>query len=159
MRATHVAVIALAGCASRTIAVAPSELARNAATLARDQRAVVYALDGQPAEIHASERVTINLRDGDVQRPVTLTVGELVAGCERDAAPSCAADRAVGEKAMFRRERRLDSDIVAKGVGFAAVGGLVGYCLAACQDDSSVPRAFGYTALAIAGVSLLFIGA
>jgi len=157
MRATLVATIALTGCATRTIVVAPAELARNATELSRDQRAVVYTLDGKPAEIRASERVAVSLRDGDVQKPVTLTVGELVAGCERDAAlPNCAAARIVGDKATVRRERSVDGDLIAKGVGFAAIGGLSGYCLAECQDQSSVPRAFGYAALGVAGFAALF---
>jgi hypothetical protein len=160
MRAVPVAIIALAGCATRTIVVAPAELARNATALSRDRRVVIYALDGKPAEVRANERVDGFLRDGEIQRPVTMTVGELVAGCEAgSASPGCAAERMVGDRAKLRRERSVDGDAVAKVVGFGAIGGLAGYCLAACQDESSVPRAFGYAALGIAGFTLLFLGA
>ena len=154
-----VVAMALAGCATRTVVVAPGVVANSARELRDRGRAVVYAMDGKEAEIHAKDRVDVFVREGgDLQKPYSLTLGQIAAGCESGQnTGSCMVERVVDQRLIVRHEHHLDSDVVAKGVGFLAIGGLTGYCLAECQDEGSVGRAFGYTAAVIGGTALLFV--
>lgn len=150
-------VLALSGCATRTVIVSPSVVSNNAADLRTSGRAVVYAMDGKQTTIHSKDRVDVFLRIGDnLQQATSLTLGEMAAGCEtgRD----CPAERVVEQRLVIRHEHGFDSDVLAKGVGFLAIGGITGYCLAVCQDgEASVGKAFGYTGAVIAGTALLFV--
>jgi hypothetical protein len=154
-----VVVVALAGCATRTVVVAPGVVANSASELRDHGRAVVYAMDGKQAEIHTKDRVDVYVREGaDLQKPYSLTLGEIAAGCESGQNKgSCIVERVVDQRLVVRHEHHVDSDLVAKGVGLLAIGGLTGYCLAECQDEGSVGRAFGYTAAVVGGTALLFV--
>jgi hypothetical protein len=155
MRWVVVAVL-LAGCATRTIVVAPGMVSGHAAELKRDGKATIYTM-GSRADIHAKDKVEVYVDDGGVQRRQRATLGELAAGCEDAASPSCIAQRVVDQRVTVRHEHHVDEDRIAKAVGFLAVGGLIGYCLAECQDESTVPRALGITAAAVGAAGLLLL--
>lgn len=151
--------LALAGCATRTVVVAPGVVANSAVELRSSGRAVVYSMDGKETTIHSDDRVDVFVRYGDnLQKATSLTLGEMAASCDTERKGSCLAERVVDQRLVVRHEHSVDSDLVAKGVGLVAIGGLTGYCLAACQDgDASVGKAFGYTGAVIAGTALLFV--
>lgn len=152
-------VLALTGCATRTVVVAPGVVANSAPELRTSGHAVVYSMDGKQTTIHADDRVDVSVRIGEnLQNKQSLTLGEMAAGCDVDRKNGCVAERVIDQRVVVRHEHSLDSDLVAKGVGFIAIGGLAGYCLAACQDgEASVGKAFGYTAAVVGGTALLFI--
>lgn len=147
----------VAGCATRTIVVAPGMVSAHAEELKRDGKATIYTMDGKRADIHGKDKVEVYVHDDGVQHLRKVTLGELAAGCEDVSAPNCIAQRVVDQRLTIRHEHHLDEDRIAKAVGFLAVGGLIGYCLAECQDDSTVPRALGITAAAVAGAGLLLL--
>ncbi len=151
--------LALTGCATRTVVVAPGVVASSAPELRTTGRAVVYSMDGKQTTIHADDRVDVSLRIGEnLQSRRSLTLGEMAASCEIDRKGNCLAESVVDQRLIIRHEHSLDSDLVAKGVGFIAIGGLAGYCLARCQDgEASVGKAFGYTGAVIVGTTLLFV--
>jgi hypothetical protein len=136
--------------------VAPGIVAVGASDLRTHGRARIYADDGDVITIHAKDRVDVHVRDGDLQVPRSLTLGDIASGCEQPNG-DCLALRVVEQRLVVRHDHHLDEDVVAKGVGFLAVGALIGYCLAECQDEGSVGRALGYTGAAIAGTTLLFL--
>ena len=150
--------LALTGCATRTVVIAPGMVAASAAELHDNGRARVYAMDGQETVIHDHDHVDVHVREeGALQTSRSLTLGEMATGCETEPKGACLADRVVDQRLEVHHVRSVDKDLVAKGVGFLAIGALTGYCLAECQDDGSVGRAYGYTGAAIAGVALLFV--
>lgn len=154
MRWVVVAVL-LAGCATRTIVVAPGMVSAHAQELERDGKATIYTMDGSRADIHAKDKVEVYVDDAGVQRRQKATLGELAAGCETDA--TCLAQRVVDQKLTIRHEHHVDEDRIAKAVGFLAIGGLIGYCLAECQDESTVPRALLITGAAVGAAGLLLL--
>jgi len=148
--------LAVSGCATRTVRVAPGVIAVGASDLNTYGHAKVYAQDGQVATIHAKDSVEVLVRqEGDLQIPMKLTLGEMAEGCELG--NECIANRVVDQRIVIKHDHYLDEDVVAKGIGFMAVGGLIGFCLAECQDEGSVGRAVGYTAAVIGGTALLFV--
>jgi hypothetical protein len=147
--------VTLAGCAVRTTTARPSELAAHAQTFAAAGRAELIRSTGNVV-ISADERVEVRIREGDLQRSATMTVRELVEGCKLDGPdPGCLARQAIDEPVLRHRERKLDSSSATKVVGFGAIGGLIGYCAAECQDDGSLQRGFGYTAAFVGGFVVL----
>lgn len=156
MRGILVAVT-LTGCATRTVVIAPGIVALSATQLRENGRATVYSMDGNEAEIHDHDRVDVHVRDGDLQTARTLTLGEMATGCETEPRGACLAERVVDQRLVVHHVRSVDKDLVAQGVGFLAIGALTGYCLAECQDDGSVARAYGYTGVAVAAAALLFV--
>lgn len=151
--------VAVAGCATRTVQVAPGVIAGGAPDLHTYGHAKVYAEDGKVTEIHAKDSVEVHVRqEGELQIPMKLTLGEMAAGCEVDHG-DCIAWRVVDQRVVVAHDHHLDSDRVAKAVGFGAVGGLIGFCLSECQDEGSVGRAIGYTAIGIGAFGLLVIAA
>ncbi|HEY5927586.1 MAG TPA: hypothetical protein VIV11_38140 [Kofleriaceae bacterium] len=151
-----VAIVLLAGCAVRTTTATPSQLAAHAPAFTQDGHAELVRSTGN-VRVSAEEQVTVRLQEGDgLQRTATMTVRELVDGCNLDGPDQgCLARRAVEEPVLRHRERRVDDDRVVKLVGFSAIGGLVGYCAAECQGDGDLERGFAYTAGFIGGTLLL----
>jgi hypothetical protein len=155
-----VVLVLVAGCAVRTTTATPSELAAHANAFTQQGRAELIRGSGNVV-VSADETVTVRLEEGDgLQRTATLTVRELVAGCKLDGADEgCLARRAISEPVLKHRERQFDDDQVAKLVGFSAIGGVIGFCAAECQDEGSIARGFAYTAAFVGGFALLFLGA
>jgi hypothetical protein len=159
IEAMRLAVLALvAGCGVRTTTATPSELAAHSRAFTQQGRAELIRSDGN-VTVSADEQVTVRLEEGDgLQRTTTMTVRELVAGCNLDGPDEgCLARRAVSEQVLKHKERNFDGDNVAKLVGFSAIGGVIGFCAAECQDEGSIQRGFAYTALFVGGFAALFV--
>src|SRR6185503_475692 len=109
MRAVLV-VLALSGCATRTVRVAPGVVAAGASDLATYEHAKIYAEDGKVTTIHAKDSVEVLVRqDGDLQVPMRLTLGEMAAGCEQPNG-HCVAERVVDQRLVVRHDHHLDED-------------------------------------------------
>ena len=147
--------VLLAGCMVKTTTATPSELAVHGPTFTQDGRAELLRSDGN-VTISADERVTVRVQDGDLQHIETMTVRELVRGCNSEGADDgCLARRVVSEPVLKHRVRTFDSDAAAKLVGISAMGGLVGYCAAECQGDGDLQRGLLYTGGFIGGTLAL----
>jgi hypothetical protein len=143
-----------AGCVTTTRTAKPLQVANHAAAIVRDGRAEVHTQSG-PLAVSASEVVHVRLRDPDgVERPVRLTIGELVAGCVEDTlAPGCLAARAIDDPMVLRRKTRVSSGKVASLIALGVTGSALGYCAVAC--DSGDEDGFRNGALVAGGVVAL----
>jgi len=153
----RLAVLLLAGCTVKTTVATPSELAVHGPAFTEHGEAELLRSDGN-VRVSARERVTVRVRDGDLQHIETMTVAELVAGCHSEGADDgCLARRVVNEPVLRHREQHVDGDRVAKIVGFSAIGGMVGYCFAECQGDGDLGRGFAYVGIAFGGTAVLLL--
>jgi hypothetical protein len=129
--------LAAAGCVTTTSSLKPLQVADHAAAILRDGRASVPTLSGAPVTVNASQVVHVRLRDHDgVERPVRLTVGELVAGCVGDTlAPGCLAASAIDDPMVLRKQVRVHSGKVASAIALGVAGSALGYCSLMCDND------------------------
>src|SRR5690349_21399147 len=126
----HALLIVLAGCAVRVTTANPSELATHAPAFAQTGHAELLRRDGN-VTVSADERVTVRIQEDEgLQRTETLTVRELVAGCNAVGPDTgCLARRVIDEPVLHHRERHVDETRTATLVGLGAMGGVIGYCM------------------------------
>jgi len=151
------ALLALAACTAQTVRVRPSELALRAPDIVKNGEADIWPLETH-RHVRASDAIDVHIADGDTQRPQRLTIGELVAGCVVDVkSPDCLAHKAVDDLTYVRTERHLDKDKLATGIAFTAIGGAIGACLVACQDNAELGKGLEYMGIGVAAFAALFI--
>src|SRR5262245_15674006 len=113
--AVAVFIVAAAGCATTVRTAEPMSIAGRAGEILATGRAEVPGPDGM-VTVAADEVVSVRLVDRDgVERPVRLTVRELVDGCvdDLDADGCLAAHAVVDEPAVTRRDTHVDKTQVA----------------------------------------------
>ena len=148
------ALLLLAACATRATTANPSELAVHARAFVHDGRAELIRDNGN-VTVDAATRVDVRVREGDLQRTATVTVRELVTGCERPGAgATCLAHRTVEEPLLVHRERRFDSSRTATLAGVAGIGGIVAFCAAECRSGG-LERGFLYSGAVVGGIVVL----
>lgn len=151
-----------AACSTQHTALTPVDLARQAGPLLAEGSAEVAGAGGS-VRVSADELVDVRVREGELERPVRLTVRELVAGCAGGlGAPGCLAARAAVEPALERRQLRFDRERTATALGLGLIGGAVGLCLVACAGDADADVGRGVVitgGVALGAVALFLLAA
>jgi len=151
------AALAASACVTTRAAVTPLELAQQARPLVQEGSAEVSGLRG-PLRVSAGEVASIRVREGDLERPMQVSVRELVAGCVDDVtSPGCLAGRAVDEPAIERRRVQFDRGRAETTISFGLMGGAIGVCLAACGDTSSLQRGGAIAGGVVLATAALFL--
>lgn len=121
----------------------------------------MIGLDGEQIELDADTFVEVLVKDvdGDTQRPMRLSIRDLVAGCVDDPqATSCLAVRVRSEPGIEYRQLRFDKERMASLLAVGLIGGAIGYALAVGGDQADFGKA-GYIGLGIVGaMGLLLVG-
>lgn len=157
MAAGVVMVVGAGACATTRAAVTPIEMAQQAGPIVREGGAEVTGARGV-VRVAADEVVEVRAREGDLERPIRVTVRELVGGCVGGVeAPGCLAARVVDEPAVERRRLRFDRERTGTAIGFGLIGGAIGLCLAACGGDPDVGKGLALTGGIAVGAAALFL--
>lgn len=148
-------------CRTATTPIAPHTLTPHARQLVTDGEATIVGLDGQPIELDADKLVDVHVQDvdGDTQRPMRLSIRDLVAGCVDDAqASTCLAVRVRSEPGIEYRRLVFDKERTASLIAVGLIGGAAGYALAVAGTDADVAKV-GYVGLGVvAAMGLLVLG-
>jgi len=148
---------AAAACVTTHAAVTPIDIAQQARPLVQEGSAEVTGLRGT-IRVSASEIANIRVREGDLERPMQVSVRDLVRGCVDDVtAPGCLAEQAVDEPAIERQRVQFDRARAETMISFGLMGGAIGVCLAACGDTSSLQRAGAIAGGVVLGTAALFL--
>jgi len=151
------AAIAASSCMTTRAAVTPLDLVQQARPLVEEGSAVVTGLGGT-VRVSASEVANIRVREGDLERPMQVTVRDLVGGCvDGVTSPGCLAARAVEEPAIERKQVRFDRPRAETAISFGLMGGAIGICLAACGDTSSLEKGAAITGGVVLATAALFL--
>jgi len=121
---------------------------------------VVTGLRGA-IRVSADEVASIRVREGDLERPMQVSVRELVGGCvDGITTPGCLAGQAVEEPAIERKQIRFDRSRGQTAISFGLMAGAIGVCLAACGDTSSLEKgaAIGGGVVLAAAALFLLVG-
>lgn len=147
------------GCATVSHPIRPMQLTDHTAALLAEGRARVPVEDGSLVTVRADEVIDVRIAEGATERPVRLTVRELVAGCGGGVTePSCLAGRAVDQPVITRRRSRLSGEAMVGVVAIAGVGTAMGWCTLACEDPGREFRGAGLaTAGIVAGLGLAMV--
>lgn len=116
----------------------------------------MYVERDERVRVSAAQQVDVRIQEGDgLQRPATVPIRELVAGCVGDvASPQCLATKAIDNPIVVRRDREVDGGRAATAVGIAGLGGVIGFCIASCQGDD-LERGLAYGGGAVLGLFVL----
>jgi hypothetical protein len=154
-------VLLAASCTRQTVVVYPTVLANQAAELAQRGSATVYGTNDKPARIAATDKVDVLVADGDLQRPLHLSIRELVANCETDLnAPNCLASHTSGAPITIDHGYHFNGPQLATGITFSAIAGGFAGCLIACEGASELRSDLavgGLVIVATAGVLLIIL--
>jgi hypothetical protein len=149
--------IAAGACATTRTTVTPIEIAQEAAPILRDGSAEVIGLKGK-VRVSASDMVDIHVREGDLERPMRVSVRALVEKCIGGVqTPGCLAGQAVDEPALERHRVAVDRPFVTSAIGIGLLGGTLGFCLATCRDDVDVGKGLAVGGGIVLGVAALFV--
>jgi hypothetical protein len=152
-----IAATAASACVTTRAAVTPLDLVQQARPLVQEGSAVVTGLGGT-VRVSASEVANIRVREGDLERPMQVSVRELVGGCvDGVTSPGCLAARAVDEPAIERKRTRFDRARAETAISFGLMGGAIGICLAACGDTSSLEKGAAITGGVVLAAAALFL--
>ena len=152
-----VAAVAGSACATTRAAVTPIEIAQQARPLVQEGRAEVTGAGGV-VRVSADEVVDVRVREGDLERPMRVSVRELVGGCvEGVTSPGCLAAQTVDLPALERRRVRFDGTRAATAIGFGLIGGGLGLCMAACDGDADLEKGMALTGGVAVGAAALFL--
>lgn len=155
------AIVWLVGCTARPLAVSPRALAPHARALTiAGTAAVKVPGEAAPVRVDADTVVDVAVPDGPGHLERRVTVGELVAGCDRPvpdgAADPCLATRVLDREVViaYKRERRVGR--IATGVVTGAfVLGVGGLCAVECDRGK---LALGVGGVLLAGILLGVLG-
>ena len=151
MRAIAVGLLA-ASCTRQTVVVYPSVLANQATELVHQGTATVYGTNGKPSRVAATDYTNVLIADGDLQRPLHLTIRELVAGCETDlSAPNCLAGHTSAAPITIDQGTRFNGPKLATGITFTAIAGGFAGCLIACEGAAELRSDLAIGGLVVAG--------
>ena len=152
-----IAAVAVSACATTRTAVTPIDLAQQAGPLLQDGRADVTGIRGT-VRVSADEVVEVRVREGDLERPVRVSVRDLVRGCvEGVTSPGCLAGQSVDAPVLERRRIRFDRGRASTAIGFGLIGGVIGVCLAACDGDADLGKGAAVTGGVALGAAALFL--
>jgi hypothetical protein len=152
-----IAVIAVSACVTARATVTPLDLVQEARPLVQEGSAVVTGIGGT-IRVSADEVASIRVREGDLERPMQVSVRELVAGCvDGVTSPGCLAGQAVDEPAIERKRIRFDHARAQTGASFGLMAGAIGVCLVACGDTSSLEKGGAVVGGALLGLAALFL--
>ena len=153
-----IAAITASACATTRMTVTPLELAKQARPLLQEGSAEVTGPRGT-VRVSADEMANIRVREGDLERPMRVSVRDLIGGCvDGVTSPGCLAEQAVDEPAIERQQLRFDRRRAQIASSFGLMTGAFVPCLAACDNSASLEKGVatgGVVVLATAGVLLL----
>jgi adhesin HecA-like repeat protein len=153
--------IVASGCATTSLTASPAQLANRAGDIVANGRTTVPHLDGGDAvTVAGGDIASVRVIDRDgVERPLRLTVHELVEGCVDDVeSPDCLASHTVaGKPAIERRKTRVDKTQVAAAATLVVAGSMLGYCVVECEQEPDIGKGIAITTGAVVGLSALFV--
>ena len=152
-----IAATGASACVTTRAAVTPLEIAQQTRPLLEEGSAEVTGLQGT-LRVSAEEVANIHVREGDLERPMQVTVRELVGGClDGVDSPGCLAGRAVHEPAIERQRVKFDRARAETAISFGLMGGAIGLCVAACDDTTSLENAAVVAGGVVLGTLALFL--
>lgn len=159
MKLGLVMVMLAASCSRQTVVVYPIVLADQATEIAQHGSASVTQTNATSARVAATDQIDVMLADGALQRPIHLTIRELLAGCETDtSAVGCMASHTNGDPIKIQHGYRFNGAQLATGITFGAIGSALGVCLVACEGAAELRSDFAYAGIGVAAtVGLLLI--
>lgn len=136
-------------------------LTPHARQLLTEGETTLIGLDGEEVELDADKLVEVHVKDvdGDTQRPMRLSIRDLVAGCVDDPqATTCLAIRVRSEPGIEYKRLRFDKERTASLIAAGLIGGAITSALVVAGDDADVAKV-GYVALGgVAAMGLLVLG-
>ena len=154
---TVIAASAASACVTTHNALTPLELAQQARPLVQEGRAEVTGVRGA-LRVSADEVVGVRIREGDLERPMRVSVRELVAGCVDDVtSPECLAAKAVDEPALDRQRIGFDRARAETAISFGLMAGAIGTCMVACRGGLDVEKGAAVAGGVVLGVAALFL--
>ncbi|MBP8809655.1 MAG: hypothetical protein KBG48_24815 [Kofleriaceae bacterium] len=155
------ALLCLVGCTARPLAVSPRALVPHARALTiAGTAAVKVPGEAAPVRVDADTEVDVAVPDGPGHLERRVTVGELVAGCDRvvpdGAADPCLATRVLDREVVVAHKRERHTGRIATGIVTSAfVLGVGGLCIAECDRGK---LALGVGGVIVAGLLLGILG-
>ncbi len=155
------ALLCLVGCTARPLAVSPRALVPHARALTiAGTAAVKVPGEAAPVRVDADTEVGVAGPDGPGHLERRVTVGELVAGCDRvvpdGAADPCLATRDLDREVVVTHKRERHAGRIATGIVTSAfVLGVGGLCIAECDRGK---LALGVGGVIVAGLLLGILG-
>lgn len=144
-----------------TTPVAPQSLVPHARQLVTEGEVTLTGVDGEELVLDADKVVEVHVQDvdGETQRPMRLSIRDLVAGCVDDPqATTCLAVRVRTEPGIEYRQLRFDKERAASLIGVGLIGGALGYAIAVAGDDADIAKV-GYVGIGfVAAMGLLVVG-
>ena len=156
------ALVWLVACTARSLAVSPRALVPHARALTiAGTAAVKVPGEAAPVRVDADTEVDVAVPDGPGHLERRVTVGELVAGCDRvvpdgAAADPCLATRVLDREVVVAHKRERHTGRIATGIVTSAfVLGVGGLCIAECDRGK---LALGVGGVIVAGLLLGILG-